>query len=161
MDNHESIIKPKISILNFLLLTFIISFTSIALLFFIIYAFVLYKDWLLLLPSIFIIVILCLIIFSLFVYPLQVVAQENKLLCSFIVSDRQISLEQIIWIKKRFVTMTFKADEALLWIFIKSKEYKFPYNYCIFQICGRGTGFRGDEYLTSLDPYIKMLEQGQ
>jgi hypothetical protein len=155
MRSSDVVLKEGIGMTAQALLVGLVGLIAISLLVAIAYAFLLYHDVILLAVCLPISLTLFLCIGSFFFYPARVVIDEAALRCSFVVGQRVILLDNIMWVKKMFPRMCFKGDEALLWVVIKSKHYNFLYRYCVFRIRGKGFGLRGRDYITLLDHYLE------
>lgn len=151
-NNH--ILKVGLGKYTQLIFGLTLSFISILLLIATIYAFFLYRDAILLLSCFPIGIAFFIGVIFLFLYPVKIVIERNALRCFFVYGERLISWNNISWVKKMFPRISFKGDEALLWVVIKTKGYIFPANYCIFRIHGKGFGLRGKDYITELDREI-------
>lgn len=151
MDAYNQIIKVGLGKYTQLIFGFALSFISILLLIAMIYAFFLYRDAILLLSCFPIGIAFFIGVIFLFLYPVKIVIERNALRCFFIYGERLIPWDNISWVKKMCPRITFKGDEALLWVVIKTKGYIFPANYCIFRIYGKGFGLMAKDYTTVLD----------
>jgi len=156
LKENECIIKTSRGrIIQLIFTGFVFLFVSV-LLSAVIYGFILYKDVLLLIPTIVISLIMLLCVGSIFFHPTRVSIdkKENALHCTFIFDKRVLYFKDVLWIKKMWPRMNFKSGRALLLLVIKTKKFKFPRNYCLFRIHGDGHGLLAKNYQTPLDEYI-------
>lgn len=121
-------------------------------------AFFLYREAILLLFLFPICIAFFLGVILLFLHPVKIVIERNALRCYFVYGERLIFWDNISWVKKMCPRISFKGDEALLWVVIKTRGHTFPTNYLIFRIHGKGYGLRGKDYTTELDHYYSEGE---